>query len=76
MAAMRNKRMNANHKEMVAELEPKNDEGMLACQEMEVRPEGKKPTSLDRKPEAAQKEENQRRKGARTEKRPRSAAAR
>jgi hypothetical protein len=45
MAAMRDKWVNDNPVETTA------------CQEMEARPEEKEPTSPDRKPEAAQKEE-------------------
>jgi hypothetical protein len=45
MAVMRNKWVNDNRDET------------LACQEMEARQEEKKPTSPDRKPEAAQKDE-------------------
>jgi hypothetical protein len=44
MAAMRDKRMNANHDET------------MACQEMEARQDEKGPTSVETKPEAAQKE--------------------
>jgi hypothetical protein len=58
IAAMRNKRMNANYKEMVAELEPKNDKETLACRETtEACPEEKQSTSLDRKPEASEQRE-------------------
>ncbi|PNF15259.1 hypothetical protein B7P43_G00965 [Cryptotermes secundus] len=45
MAAMRDKWMNTNHNET------------LTCREMKARQEERKPTSLDRKPEAAQREE-------------------
>jgi hypothetical protein len=45
MAAMRDKRVNENHEET------------MACQEMEARQEEKGPTSVETKPEAAQKEE-------------------
>jgi FtsZ-binding cell division protein ZapB len=57
IAAMRNKRMDASHKEMVAESKPKMDVKTISCQEMEARPEERKPTSVDTKPEVAQKEE-------------------
>jgi hypothetical protein len=66
------KLMDTSHKEMVAEQKPERDmetmacretmeahleeEEMMACQEMEARPE-EKPTSVDRKPEAAEEEE-------------------
>jgi hypothetical protein len=36
---------------------PNEEEGTMAFQEMEARPEEEEPTSLDRKPEVAQKEE-------------------
>jgi hypothetical protein len=49
--------MDASHKEMVAESKPEMDVKTMACQEMEARPEEKKPTSVDTKPEVAQKEE-------------------
>jgi hypothetical protein len=49
-------KMDASHKETVAELEPKNDEETLACREVtEARPEEKMPTSVDKKSEVAQK---------------------
>jgi hypothetical protein len=76
MAIMRNKWVNNNRDET------------LACQEMEARQEEKKPTSPDRKPETAQKDEDPvddaeampvgepKKKGVGTEKWPRSTAAR
>jgi hypothetical protein len=44
-------------KEMMEKIMNVNHVETTACQEMEARPEEKKPTSLDRKPEAAQKTE-------------------
>jgi outer membrane biosynthesis protein TonB len=49
--------MGTSHKEMVAETKPEMDAETMACQEMEAHQEEKKPTSSDRKPEAAQKTE-------------------
>jgi hypothetical protein len=48
---------NASHEVMEVDLKHEMDIKTMACQEMEVHQEEKKPTSLDRKPEAAQKEE-------------------
>jgi hypothetical protein len=48
----------SSHMEMVSAFKPKIEEETMACREStETRLEGKKPTSPDRKPEAAQKEE-------------------
>jgi hypothetical protein len=47
----------ASHKETVAESKPKKDIKTTAYQEMEARQDEKKPTSMDMKPEAAQREE-------------------
>jgi hypothetical protein len=55
MAASRED-MDTSHKEMVAEIEHEMDIKTMVCQEMKARPE-EKPTSADRKPEAAQQEE-------------------
>jgi hypothetical protein len=49
--------MRASRKETATEIEPKTEVKTSACQEIETRQEERKPTSLDRKPEAAQKEE-------------------
>jgi hypothetical protein len=49
--------MDARHKEMVAEIKPGMDIKATACQEMEACQEEKEPTSVDRKTEAAQKED-------------------
>jgi hypothetical protein len=49
--------METSHREMVAEATLERNMEMIACQEMEERPEEEQPTSLDRKPEAAQQEE-------------------
>jgi hypothetical protein len=46
--------METSHREMVAEATPERILETLACQEMEARQEEEKPTSLDRKPEAAE----------------------
>jgi hypothetical protein len=61
--------MGTSHKEIVAEVKPERDaesmacqetmevhleeDGTMACQEMEARPEEEEPTSVDMKPEAA-----------------------
>jgi hypothetical protein len=45
--------MGTSHMEMVSECKPKTEIKTMACQEMEARQE-EKPTSLDRKPEAAE----------------------
>jgi hypothetical protein len=42
-----------SHKETAAVIEPENEVETMACQGMEARPEEEKPTSTDRKPEAA-----------------------
>jgi hypothetical protein len=45
-----------SHKETAAAFEPETEEvETMACQEMEARQEEEKPTSADRKPEAAKK---------------------
>jgi hypothetical protein len=49
--------METSHKGIVAETKPETEIKTMACQEMEARQEEKKPTSPDRKPKAAQKEE-------------------
>jgi hypothetical protein len=49
--------MGTSHKEMVAVIEPRRNMETIACQEMEAHPEEEKPTSMDRKPEAAEEEE-------------------
>jgi hypothetical protein len=49
--------MAASHKETVAETKSEMDVEMIACQEMEALSEEKKPTSVDMKPEVAQKEQ-------------------
>jgi hypothetical protein len=47
----------ASHEEMEIGRKPETEEGTMACQETEARPEEeKKPTSSDRKPEAAEEE--------------------
>jgi hypothetical protein len=56
MEAMR-RRMDAKYKEKFAETKPERDSKTLACQEMEARLEEEQPTSLDRKPEAAEQRE-------------------
>jgi hypothetical protein len=48
---------NTSCKETAAVIEPETEVKMMACQEMEAHQEEKKPTSLDRKPEAALKTE-------------------
>jgi hypothetical protein len=57
MAAMRDKRMEVDRNAAREEAEPEQDVKMMACQEMEGRQNERKPTSPDRKPEAAQKGE-------------------
>jgi hypothetical protein len=47
---------NASRKETAAVIEPETEVKTMACQQMETHQEEKKPTSPDRKPEAAQKE--------------------
>jgi hypothetical protein len=47
----------ASRKETAAVIEPETEVKTTACQETEPHPEEKKPTSPDRKPEAAQKVE-------------------
>jgi hypothetical protein len=49
--------MGTSHKEIMAEIKPRRDMETMACQEMEARLEGEQPTSLDRKPEAAERRE-------------------
>jgi hypothetical protein len=49
--------MRASRKETAAKIEPKTEVKTLACQEMEAHQEERQPTSLDRKPKVAQKEE-------------------
>jgi hypothetical protein len=44
---------NASRKVTAAAFEPQNEVETMACQGMEARPEEEKPTSADRKPEAA-----------------------
>jgi hypothetical protein len=49
--------MCTSHMEKVSAFKPEIEEETMACQEMEARLEGKGPTSVNRKPEAAQQEE-------------------
>jgi hypothetical protein len=49
--------MESSHREIVAEVKPEMDVMTKACQEMEERLEEEQPTSLDRKPEAAEQRE-------------------
>jgi hypothetical protein len=49
--------MVTSHKEMVAVIEPGRNMEIIACQEMEAHPEEEKPASVDRKPEAAEQQE-------------------
>jgi hypothetical protein len=50
--------MAASHRETVAEIRPETDEETMTCRDTtEACLEEEKPTSVDRKPEAAQKEE-------------------
>jgi hypothetical protein len=51
------KMMDTSSKETAAVIEPETEVKTMACQEMEAYQEEKKPTSQDRKPEAAQKAE-------------------
>jgi hypothetical protein len=52
------RKIGSSHMEMVSTFKPEIEEETMACREsMDTRLEEKKPTSLDRKPEAAQKEE-------------------
>jgi hypothetical protein len=46
-----------SHKETAAVIEPENEVERMACQGMEARPEEEKPTSAERKPEAAKQRE-------------------
>jgi hypothetical protein len=46
-----------SHKKTAAAIEPENEVETMACQGMEARPEEEKPTSADRKPEAAEEYE-------------------
>jgi hypothetical protein len=46
-----------SHKETAAVIETENEVETMACQGMEARPEEEKPTSADRKPEAAEEYE-------------------
>jgi hypothetical protein len=55
--AARREMMNASHKETVAEKKPETEVKTMASQEMEAHQEEEEPTSPDRKPEAAQKDE-------------------
>jgi peroxiredoxin family protein len=58
MVAARLEKMDASHKEMVAEIKPERDVETMACQETtEVRIEEEKLTSVDRKPEVAEQRE-------------------
>jgi hypothetical protein len=49
------RKIGSSHMEIVSAFKPKIEKVTMACQEMETRQE-EKPTSLDRKPEAAQEE--------------------
>jgi hypothetical protein len=55
-AAMQQMR-NVSRKETAAVIKPKTEVKTMACQEMEARQEERKPTSPDRKPEAAEEYE-------------------
>jgi hypothetical protein len=51
-------KMYASHKEMAAEIKPETDMKKMVCRETtEARLEEKEPTSLDRKPEVAERRE-------------------
>jgi hypothetical protein len=49
--------MGISHREVVPEATPGTNIETIACQEMEARLDEEKPTSVDRKPEAADEEE-------------------
>jgi hypothetical protein len=49
--------METSHRDIVAEVKPEMNINTMACQEMEERLEEEQPTSLDRKPEAAEQRE-------------------
>jgi hypothetical protein len=49
--------MDTSHKEVMAEIEPGRNMETIVCQEMGAHPEEEKPASVDRKPEAAEHQE-------------------
>jgi hypothetical protein len=53
----RRENMGTSHKEMVSEFKPEIEEETVAYQEMEARQDEQKPTPVNRKPEAAEHQE-------------------